>query len=47
MSLGRPEIVRYPDSYSDGRGVKIWQEVASLLAQYCQQQEVGNAAATA
>ena len=29
------EIVRYPDSYSDKRGVTIWQEVMELLSQYC------------
>jgi hypothetical protein len=28
------DIVRYPNSYSDPRGVKIWGEVLALLAQY-------------
>ncbi|UFX45431.1 hypothetical protein HAP47_0001480 [Bradyrhizobium sp. 41S5] len=33
------EIIKYPDSYSDSRGVKIWSDVIELLAQYRQQQE--------
>jgi hypothetical protein len=28
------DIVRYPDSYSDPRGLKIWNEVLALLVQY-------------
>jgi hypothetical protein len=39
------EIVRYPDSYFDKRGVTIWQEVMKLLAQYCSEQESNDAAA--
>ena len=36
-------IVRYPDRYSDKRGVKMWAEVLDLLEQYRQQQEEGEA----
>ena len=41
------EIVRYPDSYFDQRGAKIWQEVIELLAQYHARQEADDAAANA
>jgi hypothetical protein len=36
-------IVRYPDRYSDRRGVKIWEDVLRLLARYRQQQEAAHA----
>jgi hypothetical protein len=32
-------IVRYPDRYSDKRGVEIWNDVLSLLEQYRQQHQ--------
>src|SRR5262249_42772353 len=31
-------VVRYPDRYSDKRGVKMWAEVMRLLAEYREQQ---------
>jgi hypothetical protein len=31
-------IVRYPDRYSDNRGVQVWADVLELLEQYRQQQ---------
>ncbi len=42
------DIVRYPDSYSDARGVKMWNEVLELLEQYRRlKAERGRVAATA
>ena len=42
------DIVRYPDSYSDARGVKMWNEVLELLEQYRRlKAEGGRVAATA
>jgi len=41
------DIVRYPDSYFDPRGEKIWHEVMELLAQYHAQQEADDATANA
>ena len=41
------DIVRYPDSYFDQRGEKIWNEVMELLAQYHARQEADDAAANA
>jgi DNA polymerase I len=42
------DIVRYPDSYSDARGVKMWNEVLELLEQYRHlKAEGGPVAATA
>jgi hypothetical protein len=37
-------IVRYPERYSDKRGVKTWATVLDLLAQYRQQQQSALAA---
>ena len=36
-------IVRFPDRYTDKRGVTMWAEVLDLLEQYRQQQEQGEA----
>jgi hypothetical protein len=41
------DIVRYPDSYFDQRGKKIWQEMMELLAQYHAQRDADDAAANA
>jgi hypothetical protein len=41
------DIVRYPHSYFDPRGEKIWQEVMELLAQYHARQEADDAAENA
>ena len=36
------DIVRYPDSFYDSRGVEMWNEVLGLLEQY-QRLKVGSA----
>jgi hypothetical protein len=41
------DIVKYPNSYFDPRGEKIWNEVMELLAQYRARQEGNDAAASA
>ena len=41
------DIVRFPDSYFDPRGKKIWDEVMELLEQYHARQEAEDAAANA
>ena len=41
------DIVRYPGSYFDPRGEKIWREVMELLAQYHNRRESNDAAANA
>jgi hypothetical protein len=35
-------IVRCPDRYIDKRGIKTWETVLSLLAQYQQRQEIAH-----
>ena len=39
------DITRYPDSYFDQRGEKIWNEVMALLEQYHAQREADDDAA--
>ena len=41
------DIVKFPDSYFDQRGEKIWNEVMELLAQYYARREADDAAANA
>ena len=41
------DIVKFPDSYFDQRGEKIWNEVMELLAQYYARQGADDAAANA
>jgi hypothetical protein len=40
------DIVRYPASYSDARGVKMWNEVLELLEQYRHLKAEGGRVAT-
>jgi DNA polymerase family A len=35
-------IVRYPDRYTDKRGIKTWETVLDLLARYRQQQDIAH-----
>lgn len=37
------KIIRYPDRYTDKRGVAVWDRVLELLDQYEREKDSGNA----